>query len=393
MTLAGQSERRSSSSGLSSGSRELGNPPRANEIEVSLFGPGYGESVVLHAGDNKWIIVDSCVEATSKRWPRALSYLASLGVDSGSAVKVIVATHWHDDHIRGLSDIVSECGSAKFVCPGAMASKEFTTLAASYLQRHMMESTGVQEFGSILRTLRSRASLGSAFPDPVQASAGKCLWRGETAAGFCALHALSPSDASVVRAQMEIASLVPQAKDSEIRVVAPSPNHSAVALWFEVASIGVLLGSDLEETADDLTGWSVIVGSDTRPSGRAAVFKVPHHGSSNGDQPLVWADMLETEPFAILTPFTRGRVNLPLESDLARIRSRTRNAYICAPPGSKKSPRRPNTVEKTIRETVGRLNEVPGYNGHIRLRISVGENNDPWTVELFGSAQNLHPRP
>jgi hypothetical protein len=30
--------------------------PTAQEIEVSIFGPGFGESIVVHAGNNEWVM-------------------------------------------------------------------------------------------------------------------------------------------------------------------------------------------------------------------------------------------------------------------------------------------------------------------------------------------------
>ena len=43
--------------------------PSAREIEVSLFGPGYGECVLVHLGEGQWMIVDSCVEQGSSSQP------------------------------------------------------------------------------------------------------------------------------------------------------------------------------------------------------------------------------------------------------------------------------------------------------------------------------------
>ena len=65
--------------------------PRPDEIEVSLLGPGYGESVVVHLGDGEWMVVDSCTGRDGE--PAALKYLDRIGVDPGSAVRMIVATH------------------------------------------------------------------------------------------------------------------------------------------------------------------------------------------------------------------------------------------------------------------------------------------------------------
>jgi len=97
--------------------------PRTDEVEVTLLGPGYGESIVVHAGEGCWIIVDSCVSDTGT--PQPLDYLIDMGIDAAEAVALIVATHWHDDHIRGMSELVNSCRKAKFHCAAALRRKEF----------------------------------------------------------------------------------------------------------------------------------------------------------------------------------------------------------------------------------------------------------------------------
>ena len=90
--------------------------PEHSEIEVSLFGPGYGESVVLHLGENLWLIVDSCLDPLTGD-PAPLTYLHHLHIDLATAVRWVVATHWHDDHIRGLGRIMHVCESAELCAP------------------------------------------------------------------------------------------------------------------------------------------------------------------------------------------------------------------------------------------------------------------------------------
>ena len=154
-------------------------PPKPDEIEVSLFGPGYGESILLHVGGNNWIIVDSCVDQISKA-PLPLEYLRQINVDPAKNVKLLIATHWHDDHIRGLSNILRECTSSQFVCSNAMGSTEFATLVSAYRSRSMMVSTGVKEFHEILNILQER---GKKAPHnhPKLAIADRLLWRSEPA--------------------------------------------------------------------------------------------------------------------------------------------------------------------------------------------------------------------
>ena len=88
--------------GMSAARPSLVGPPAPTEVEVSLFGPGVGECVVIHLGLGEWLIVDSCL--TAGREPVAISYLSELGVPLDS-VRMCLFTHFHDDHIRvpGLS--------------------------------------------------------------------------------------------------------------------------------------------------------------------------------------------------------------------------------------------------------------------------------------------------
>ena len=98
-------------------------PPTSHQLEISVFGPGIGECVVVHVGDGDWIVVDSCLNRQSGR-PVALDYLRSLGVDVASQVRLVVATHWHDDHIRGIAEILRAAESARFVNSAAYAFRD-----------------------------------------------------------------------------------------------------------------------------------------------------------------------------------------------------------------------------------------------------------------------------
>jgi glyoxylase-like metal-dependent hydrolase (beta-lactamase superfamily II) len=77
-------------------------PPAHDQFEVSIIGPGRGECVILHLGNNDWCVVDSCLDRNSSQ-PAAVEYLQSLGGDALGGVRLVIATHWHDDHIRGLA--------------------------------------------------------------------------------------------------------------------------------------------------------------------------------------------------------------------------------------------------------------------------------------------------
>jgi glyoxylase-like metal-dependent hydrolase (beta-lactamase superfamily II) len=105
----------------------LTDAPVPEEIEVSIFGPGKGESVLVHLGSNDWIIVDSCINRRTRGLP-ALDYLDRIGVDASSHVRLVVATHAHDDHFAGISEMLERCDAADFVCQTALVSEQFLAL-------------------------------------------------------------------------------------------------------------------------------------------------------------------------------------------------------------------------------------------------------------------------
>ena len=122
----------------------------------------------------------------------------------------------------------------------------------------------------------------------------------------------------------------------------------------------------------------------TKPTGKASVFKVPHHGSDDADVPEVWERMLDPEPFAVLAPWRRGRGLLPTSHDVQRILSRTPHACASAKPGSS-ARKRPGTVSRTVRSTGTKLTGLIGSPGIVRLRRSLGTGSS-WSVNLFDPA-------
>lgn len=363
--------------------------PRPHELEVSLFGPGYGECVALHIGRGEWVIVDSCLDVHT-RSPSALDYLRLIGVDPSKDVVQVIATHWHDDHVGGLSTVLRECRHAEFVCSDAFREKEFLTLIAAYSKSRSVIGSGVDELAQVLDTLLQTTGDLRRFRF---AMADQCLWQTQPdqddAAPESAVFALSPSSYSCVMGKVALGKLLPHAGPMR-RVPSFTPNHAALVLWVRVGKTMVLLGSDLEETGQQTSGWLAILRSRTRPQGKAVIYKVAHHGSASGDTPDVWSTLLESDPVAALTPFVQGRTALPTEADKKRICHRTTRAYATALPSTRKSLRRPAAVEKTIREVARTLHPVCTATGHIRIRseVSPGEHSEP-RVELFNGALKI----
>jgi hypothetical protein len=373
---------------LESGNREC--EPAIDEIEVSLLGPGYGEAVAVHLGNNQWVLVDSCIEPGSRE-PASLRYLRSLGVDVSTAVKLVVATHWHDDHIRGVSDLFRECTSARFVVSSALQTEDFLTLLALYDQPVMRDGSGLDEFASIFGSLKQKnhTSRGKL---PGFALADRVLFRTAVALPqqivFAQVFSLSPSDAVLLQAQLAFSNLLPVRGTPKRRIASPSRNEATVALWFQIGSRNLLLGADVERSGDPKLGWNAILDDSTVVTGQADAFKVAHHGAESGHEPRVWTKLLYPDPVAILSPFRSGGTFLPSPTDVDRIRSLTPNAYITAPSRRKQHKWGNKVVRDMVRETTRTIQNADYGWGHVRIRSRVSCEN-LWEVELFGDAMPL----
>jgi len=369
-------------------------PPQPSEIEVSLFGPGYGECVVVHVGQGEWVVVDSCLDAQSKE-SSASVYLSKLGVKLEKKVKLIVATHWHDDHVRGLASVVKSCLEAKFAFSSALRNREFLDLIGAMQMRPMMDTTGIKEFTEILSVLAQRGKNGVLGDPKIFAIADRLLWKRDSQRlgddPECEIIALSPSDKAHARALESLRGLFPLENTTKKRMAQPSPNHNSVVLWVKIAGERILLGSDLQNDSEAAGGWGVIVASKTRPPGKASVFKIPHHGSQNAHHSDVWSALLEVNPHSILTPFVQGNVSLPAKEDIQRISALTSHAYITSPVEHSRKPMKSSgAVNKTINETVRFIRPVLFSGGQIRLRKMLNSPESPeWQVELFPPACSL----
>jgi beta-lactamase superfamily II metal-dependent hydrolase len=368
-------------------------PPSAEEIEVSLFGPGYGEAIVVHLGDQQWLVVDSCLEPVSGI-PAALHYLHGLNVEVATAVKLVVATHWHDDHIRGISAILRECASARFVLSSALSTREFLRLVSLYRGPITVQtSSGLEEFGDVFDVLRDRQNSKATMPPAVRAIADRRLYDAvlniKPRPLAASVHALSPSDATVTLAEVAFADLWPQEGAPRKALPSPTSNQASVALWCQVEHHGFLLGADLERSSRTDTGWSAILDESTVARGKAAAYKVAHHGAASGHDDRVWTNLLVSQPHAVLTPYSRGNNTLPTPSDADRIINLTPHAYITAPPRQRRENWTRVIVRQKVNTTTKRMHGVDIGWGHVRLRCPITAAIGSWEVETFGDARPL----
>jgi hypothetical protein len=356
--------------------------PAKDEIDLVVIGPGFGESILLHIGDSDWIIVDSCLDCTSGR-PAPLVFFESIGVDPAAAVRLVCASHWHDDHVGGIADVVRTCEKAEFACSAALNRGEFIELASIYNQNQtLIQPSGPSEMYNILSLLDDKDQI------PLRVLGGHPFFtrpHGDTRLS-CTVTALSPSNAEFDRFLKAMAALYPTLRTSKsLRVPDLKPNDLSVAMWVEVGDLKILLGADVEEHGDPRRGWSAIVAARSGHA-PATLFKIAHHGSITGHHPGIWTNLLTNQPHAVLTPWNRGS-KLPTKDDCVRITALTNLAFSTSRPASRRQKRKDPAVDRTLAEARISIRDIEPSTGFVHFRTKASSAD--WTVTLSAEAVTL----
>lgn len=350
------------------------NQPHENQAEVTLIGAGaYGESIVFHAGNNKWVIIDSCVNPDQPDKPLSLEYLKNINV-SFDQISLIVCSHWHNDHIRGISKILEEAQNADFCISRAHDKKKFLSFVGMDSGKPLNSST--KEFIRCLKILKSR--------NKVFTSALENTHIHKTEYGN--LICLSPSDYTTQKFDHEIASLITDYGAPNKRIPYSSPNAKSIVLFSILGHHRAIFGADLEVTNNDNEGWLCVIKNKISIDKKSSLFKISHHGSVTGYHTDIWKRLLLNNPVATLTPWKLGNTNLPQDAMLRKYRDHTDLLFITETVLGNKQKKRDPKAEKLIKQFRPNLQEIKYKLGIIRSRIFMDDENAHWTVEsLLGS--------
>ncbi len=367
----------------------MSTPPRDDELELSLFGPGYGECAVVHLGQGQWMVIDSCLNESGDA-PVASEYLTRIGVDVRSQVNVILVTHWHDDHVRGVGSLIRQAENASFVCSAALRHEEFCQLmCAADLIKLVQHTSGASELSEVFAVLRERRCRRGLVGPDLWAQDGSVVYRGDGSPTVM-VWALSPSSQTVTDTKVEFAKLLPQARTPIRRLPSRSPNEASVALLVNGDEIHLLLGGDLQVGADRQRGWLAVVSSPVRPKVRSSAYKVAHHGSSNADHDTIWSELLTPNPLAFVSPNGRLKRPIPTEGDIRRMKGRGGLVYSTVWPPTLRATRLAPAVERTLKEMKAKRRSLPRGPGHIRLRVPLTARSiDDGSIELLDGAKQL----
>ena len=349
----------------------------------------------MHVGGERWVVVDSCVDTTDKANPRPVAekYLTTMGVDMGGAVDLIVASHWHADHIRGLGRLVDRCPSALFSCAQAMVGDEFIVFAEEMASASA--STGgakLADFREAIGHLRHRKT-------SIRWAQQNKLLKAWNPSGAlpgvprCVVNALSPSDLEYTAFIAEIAAARPTPTRPKRGAAATSPNLVSLVLHVQFGDMSVLLGADMEVHHDPRRGWTAAIAAGHEAGLTPAhLLKVPHHGSVTGHHDELWTRLLAPRPLAVVTPFNKlpDERKLPTAADVARLNGLTSRLYQTAPAIRTSLRGREAAVDRGLRDCNIVLRDATQPLGMVRCRW---RSLTGWSEEVFPPAMLLAPPP
>ena len=353
--------------------------PKENELEVSIFGSGYGESIVIHIPHVGWGIIDSCVQKfDGQSIVPPLEYLLKILDDPYPKLTFLILTHPHEDHCKGIDRIIKGypggiervCrydgfGLREFRAKNANENTELRLIAPGlvYALRAMNEA---KDRGSQLKDL---GEMTLVFEERVKTEEDSFM--------DIRMMSLSPSSKSKEKYLNELLKAI-NIEEGTFLVEKDCTDHNliSVALVLTLGDLQVVFGSDVEVGTNNETGWEGIVSNINETSLWAHVVKVPHHGSENAHNDLAWDKFCSKgKPIALISSFLHGSVVLPKVNDINRIKALSQKVGITGYINLEERLQKyyPRDVVRSINNSVRsmKIKEMPTKPGLIRVRYNL----------------------
>lgn len=373
---------------------DLGQPD-SDEFEITTIGAGHqsGESVVLHLENGQWVIIDSCV---SEKKVLPLYYLEQIGVPFEN-VKFVICTHWHEDHVKGLPDILRECPNAKFYTPNVGDNRIFLKFVLKRLKLSFTSKSKVWKiFNDCYKVLSNRTTLQK--PNFFQHE--MVVYTSPNVDLFC----LSPSDN--MRQNFEEILL---AANTDVETIEAEnkldDNMCSLSFALRFHDKRIIIGGDLECNRKDKEdccecikhcgeksekGWCNILEEINLFTDYQdyEYIQLSHHSSINGFCPRIWDEFCKRdEMICTSTIFSNNKkVNLPTKEMLEAYMNLSKSYYITS---TRIGASKVKKIEKTalddeLHKTISKIQTISDAVGIICSRYKKGEY---WKHYSFGTAR------
>ncbi len=362
------------------------NLPASNnqEIEITTIGSGggYGEAVVLKLDPDNWVVVDSCIDPKSGD-SLVIRYLENQNIDFGT-VRLIVLTHYHDDHVNGISNLFKRSPNARLVVSSCQNRNLFINLINinSAKLKKQNANSATSELKECFEILESRNQ------HPISATHNQILF--SDLEKEINIIALSPSPKTQESYDHEIGRLINDFGKPSKRLKMYSANFKSVVLYISVGINRIILGADMElDEKDDEIGWLHILNNSAVIAGRSSVFKIAHHGSENGYTNRIFDELLTDEPNCSITSWNLNDY-LPQAKMISTYLSHTSKLFQTSAIVGGKDIELDKISKKILKRVNAKRKTVKFQYGLIRFRKNIEEESE-WNTDLDGEAFMHHP--
>ncbi len=343
--------------------------PADDEVEITLFGRGKGESLAVHLGNRRWIVVDSFMTGRGrKKVPIARWYLDALEVEP-TEVECLIITHFHADHYKGMDKLYYHYESSRLLLTDAWGKEQFKRVrGAPYAPQSIRDLAGIYEHA---RSHTIAPDNATRRLDTIHVGSGPID------AGGVRLLALSPTTAAVAEADAEVGAALQAGSWEGVDTALKDDNRCSVALHLSVGDRCALLAADLIDHPD--FGWVAALDHPGHDELEPVDYaKAPHHGSRRtADHQTAWGRLLGDRPITTVAPYA-GSHPIPSNADLDHLATASDQVWLAAPAFDRDAHPRSEDIEE------GREVTPEPIVGFVRARRRPG--SERWDVRGFGAA-------
>jgi beta-lactamase superfamily II metal-dependent hydrolase len=278
-------------------------------LKLFFFGPGVGESIVIHLPDGQWGIVDYYAESGALR-SKVLEFLEHKNV---RRLAFFCLTHPHADHFLGAVHLLRKYKSRidRIWRYSGVCAREIEAIIAKKALKKAQSSgdTEAARFGNdFIDVITAIRTLGAALPEENyrRVTAGMSLLRTDS----FEISALRPSDA--LNEKIEEVVFSKSADNNQLLLndeEGPILNALSVALLIRFDSQG-----SKEPMAKGISKFAAV--------------KVAHHGSSNGLGAAGISQRLGRQSirWSVITPYNRS--HLPRKEMVKKYRAMSKDVTV-----------------------------------------------------------------
>ncbi len=284
-----------------------------DSLTFHVINSGIGESIVIETPRGEWGVVDcytpSLADSTANP---TIQFLRQCGV---KCLAFVCITHPHEDHYRGLNQLLDAFPLKYFWRFGAFSGRDLKLILLSYVLRDAEgdELASATELTKAFGTIRRRLQTGEieavvklndykpVYPYPIGSDPN------------FEISGIAPSSNDAQAYEEALARCFDATGRLENALPRQRHNDVSVALLLRYGATRVILGGDVE-----VRGWTETLRTVGKENLRVHAVKVSHHGSITGYTPELWTDFAAAgKPVAVVTPYRR--FNLPHAAALKHI--------------------------------------------------------------------------